>query len=116
MAHAALARIPMSLLALVLALLTGASRGAVLRDTGGGECPTAPEAPSDRRLDKRALTLATFNAEWLFDGIDDPAPSPRNGDPTAARAHLKAVAAVLGEIDADVVNLVEVEGCGRPDR
>jgi hypothetical protein len=30
-------------------------------------------------VDRRTLTLATFNAEWLFDGLDDPSPSPYSG-------------------------------------
>ena len=93
------------------------------RDTGGGECPHSSSGTgdagagggggrSDRRPDARTLTFATFNTEWTFDGIDDPSQSPRAGDPSNARAHLHAVAKVIAELDADVVNVVEVEGCG----
>ena len=34
-------------------------------------CPAAPAAPGDRRRSPTSLRLATWNAEWLFDGIED---------------------------------------------
>ncbi|KAK3241930.1 hypothetical protein CYMTET_48348 [Cymbomonas tetramitiformis] len=96
-------------------------------DTGGGECPDAPTAPHDRRTNTSFLTIATFNAEWLFDGIAENARSPwRHGstecsgydagingcDEAGARAHAQRVAAVIQAVDADILNVVEVEGCG----
>ena len=44
-------------------------------------CPGPPEAEecADRRQDKHSLTIATWNAEWLFDGICDPGASPWDG-------------------------------------
>ena len=67
--------------------------------------------PADRRPDGARLRIATFNVEWLFDGIDDnPQLVPWQGV-TAANAHLQHVASAVGSLDADILNLVEVEGC-----
>lgn len=55
------------------------------------------------------VVIATFNAEWLFDGVNDNQQSPWRGRPTEATAHMQAVGNVIRAIDADIVNLVEVE-------
>ena len=83
----------------------------------------------DTRTDKRTLRIGTMNAEWLFDGIDDPNPSPWNSgsssdpdcagyanhlngcDAAGAQLHLARVAAVVQRLRPDILNLVEVEGC-----
>jgi endonuclease/exonuclease/phosphatase family metal-dependent hydrolase len=53
--------------------------------------------------------VATYNAEWLFDGVDD-----RHGPstPLAAHAQIDDVGGVLRRVDADVLALIEVEHCG----
>lgn len=113
-----MSRVNLPALLLLLLLLARPTDGRLRaggggRDTGGGECPHSSGTVSgDRRGDARSLTFATFNTEWTFDGIDDPSKSPRAGNPANARVHLNAVAKVIAELDADVVNLVEVEGCG----
>ena len=46
-------------------------------------CHAAPNVASDRRASPSAttLTFATWNAKWLFDGVNDVAASPyANGD------------------------------------
>lgn len=57
------------------------------------------------------FVVATYNAEWLFDGIDD-----RNGpsSPEEASKHANDVGRVLHRIrpKPDIVTLVEVEHCG----
>lgn len=70
------------------------------------------------------LTLVQFNAEWLFDGQDDPKMSPwypgktscpgmdRCGTREGAEAHIKRVGDFLATLDADVLSLNEVENCG----
>jgi endonuclease/exonuclease/phosphatase family metal-dependent hydrolase len=65
----------------------------------------------DRRLDLSRLSLATFNARFLFDGVqpEGEAPFPWKGDATKARAHLRDIAAILRRVDADIVHLSEVE-------
>jgi len=71
----------------------------------------AGRVPTDRRADTSVLRIATFNVEWLFDGIDDsPKHVPWQGA-AAADAHLKRVASAVDGLDADILNLVEVEGC-----
>ena len=56
------------------------------------------------------LTIASWNVEWLFDGINDPPPVPPL-DAAAVSAKVQAVAAVLEKLDADIVHLAEVENC-----
>ena len=56
------------------------------------------------------LTVATWNVEWLFDGIDDPPPTPAL-DAAAVSSKVKAVADVLDKLDADIIHLAEVENC-----
>ena len=74
-------------------------------------CPwLSPGEGRDQRPDPGRLRIATFNAEWLFDGLDDPSHVPW-ADPAAAQTHLVQVAEEVAALDADVLNLVEVEGC-----
>jgi hypothetical protein len=58
---------------------------------------------------QQRVVIATFTAEWLFDGVADNPRSPRRGQPEVAAAHLRDVADVIRAINADIVNLVEVE-------
>jgi len=82
---------------------------------GQAQCPTAPSVPKDRRTDKSKLTIATFNAEWLFDK-DPTANCPGTGCPWSdeeeAMKHLDSIAKVIEQMNADIVNIVEVENCG----
>jgi exonuclease III len=68
---------------------------------------------ADRRVDKNALTIMTYNAEFLFDGVlPDGSASvdfPWKGSPEEAEDHMSKVAAVISAYDPDIVNLVEVE-------
>ena len=77
---------------------------------GPGDAGLAFPAP-DRRADPAKLKVATFNAEWLFDGVGDNSRSPWRDDPAGAAGHLARVADVLAGLDADLVNLAEVEDC-----
>ena len=72
-------------------------------------CARAPSASFDRRARNGTLTLATFNAEWLFDGVDDRL-APWRGESDAAR-HVQRVAQAIMATNADVVALAESEGC-----
>jgi len=91
------------------------------------ECPLAPTTPADRRPDKTRLSIAQFNADWLFlargtsKGTIVSCPRPDNSSAsskpycawtaTAAEAHVRAVALELLRLDVDVVHLAEVEDC-----
>src|SRR4029434_186999 len=75
----------------------------------------APEAvPADRRPDRSQLSIATFNARFLFDGVapeGEPA-FPWKDDAVSARKHLQSIAALLRPLDADVIHISEVEDLG----
>jgi exonuclease III len=74
------------------------------------ECPNAPDTPQDRRTDKSKLSVASFNAYFLFNettgGI-----SPWKDNHTLAAAHLERVASVVRQLNPDVLNFVEVDNC-----
>lgn len=77
------------------------------------ECPNAPYEPQDRRMDKTKLTIATYNAEWLFLNRSNCPGSGCTWKTTAdAKIHMVDVAKELEIINADIVNLVEVQDCG----
>lgn len=68
----------------------------------------------DRRANPRVLTIMTFNAEFLWDGIPPEDGKARvvfpwKGDRAKALAHMRDVAEVIRRHDPDVVNLCEIE-------
>lgn len=67
----------------------------------------------DRRRDKTRLVVATWNAEFLWDGRQpedgDDATFPWRGSPAKAEAHMADLARVVRDLDADLLNLAEVE-------
>lgn len=76
-------------------------------------CPTAPAVPEDRRANGTSFRMVHFNAEWLYiDGYDN---CPGSGcpweDDEEAQRHLHTIADVISNLDADLVNLAEVESC-----
>ena len=60
------------------------------------------------------VRLATFNGEFLFDGVegDGAATFAWKDDSIAARAHMEEVAAVIRTLDADVLVIPETENLG----
>ncbi len=52
------------------------------------------------------LTVATYNAEWLFDGLDD-----AHREWHTADAHIARVGKALDSLGADIINVVELEDC-----
>ena len=76
-------------------------------------CPTSPNIPVDRRVNKSTLRFIHFNVEWLF--IDEYDDCPGSGCPwdneKEAHYHLNSIANVLNDLNGDIVNLVEVESC-----
>ncbi|MEZ5359645.1 MAG: lamin tail domain-containing protein [Candidatus Zixiibacteriota bacterium] len=65
----------------------------------------------DRRIDKNRLRIATLNAEFLFDGIapDGSANFEWKNSPDEAGEHIAEIAQIIKSMNADIVNLVEVE-------
>jgi len=57
------------------------------------------------------IRIATFNVEFLFDGIEPEGEADFGwkGDPEAARHHRNGVAAIIRQLNADIVVLQEVE-------
>ena len=87
-----------------------------------GTQPTVPtpvgtslDSAADRRRDKSHLVVMTLNAEFLWDGIEpedgnDQIDFPWKGSQTEAAEHMAEIAEAIVKADADIVNLVEVEG------
>jgi len=79
---------------------------------GQKQCYTAPSSPQDRRNDKTKLTVATYNAEWLFLNRSN-CPGTGCAWPTEAAAlkHMEDVATEIEILNADILNLAEVQDC-----
>jgi len=76
------------------------------------QCPAAPSSPQDRRTDKTKLRVATFNGEWLFLSRSNcPGSGCPWGDREEAERHLAVIAQEITIINADILNLVEVQDC-----
>jgi endonuclease/exonuclease/phosphatase family metal-dependent hydrolase len=69
-------------------------------------------AAEDRRTDASRLVVMTLNAEFLWDGKEPEEGQvafPWKGSEPEAQEHMAEIAALIRRVDADVVNLVEVE-------
>jgi exonuclease III len=70
---------------------------------------------SDRRNDKNTLRLVQYNVEWLFIDYYSPMDCPGNGctwkTQDDAETHLYYVANVIQELQPDIINFCEIEGC-----
>lgn len=77
-------------------------------------CPTVTEH-RDMRKDKSKLRIVQYNVEWLFVDYCATSDCPGNGcawaNQTIASNHLNQVANIIQELQPDVINLCEVEGC-----
>lgn len=74
------------------------------------ECPhgSYDEIGERRPAVRDELKIATFNAYWLFDTLRNPVPW-KNDEEVAF--HIANVSAAVTALNAQFVNLVEVEGC-----
>lgn len=97
--------------ALTIVVVAGCLR--TTEHTGGtsvsGNVPGMEQSSDLPQAD--GLRLATFNAEFLFDGLDKEGQASFDwkGDPVLARAHRDSVARVIRALDADVLMMQEVE-------
>jgi len=91
-------------------------------DDGEPRTCASPTTRQDRRPNKLQLSVATFNAEWLFwsDGNGGPSTKcPRDhsqgtcpwANKAQAEAHIRTVAEVLNNINADIIAFEEVQDC-----
>jgi len=83
----------------------------VLSDT---ECP-AVTTIGDRRADKNKLRLVQYNVEWLFIDYCSSSNCPGDGcswkNQSQANTHMSYVSSVIKDINPDLINFCEVEGC-----
>jgi endonuclease/exonuclease/phosphatase family metal-dependent hydrolase len=102
------------LLVLVLVSLTVVFAGGCLRqasDPGGTSVSGEVPGFTDEAPGPEGVRLATFNTEFMFDGLgsEGQASFPWKDDPALARAHRDSLARVVRLLDADVLVLQEVE-------
>jgi exonuclease III len=78
------------------------------------ECPYV-STMGDRRSDKSKLRLIQYNVEWLFIDYYSPMNCPGSGctwvNQTEAETHMDYVAKVVSELNPDIINFCEIEGC-----
>jgi endonuclease/exonuclease/phosphatase family metal-dependent hydrolase len=78
------------------------------------ECPVVSSF-DDRRSNKNSLRLVQYNVEWLFIDYCTSSDCPGNGcswkTQTDAQTHLSHVTKVIDELQPDIINFCEVEGC-----
>ena len=79
------------------------------------ECPIVSSPGADRRADKSKLRLVQYNVEWLFIDYYSNANCPGSGcswpNSTAAQTHMSYVSKVIKDLNPDIINFCEVEGC-----
>jgi len=78
------------------------------------ECPYV-STMGDRRSDKSKLRLIQYNVEWLFIDYYSPMNCPGTGctwvNQSEAETHMDYVAKVVKQLNPDIINFCEVEGC-----
>lgn len=78
------------------------------------ECPYISSI-DDRRTDKTKLRLVQYNAEWLFvdyySAMNCPGTSCTWVNQSEALTHMDYVANVVSNLNPDIINICEVEGC-----
>ena len=83
----------------------------VLSDT---ECPYVSTI-GDRRINKDKLRLVQYNVEWLFIDYYSPMNCPGSGctwvNQSEADIHMDYVTKVVKELNPDIINFCEIEGC-----
>jgi len=95
-------------------LLFIASIYAINADT---ECPVTlkKNLHQDRRTNKSTLKIMQYNVEWLFVDYYKSADCPGHGctwaNSSESNTHLEYVSKIINEINPDIINLCEVEGC-----
>lgn len=78
------------------------------------ECPYV-SIIEDRRINKNKLRLVQYNVEWLFIDYYSPMNCPGSGctwvNQSEAETHMNYVSKVVKELNPDLINFCEVEGC-----
>lgn len=86
------------------------------------ECPTVVSSPplfSDKKKSESGFRLVQYNAEWLFVDYYAPMKCPGAGctwvNESEANTHLQYVSKIVQELNPDIINICEVEGCDELD-
>lgn len=83
--------------------------------TADTECPLAPTSYGDRRTNKNTLRLVQYNVEWLYidhySQFDCPGSQCTWKNLTEAETHMSYVKNVVADLQPDIINFCEVEGC-----
>jgi exonuclease III len=78
------------------------------------ECPNV-NSISDRRENKNKLRIVQYNVEWLFIDYYSSMDCPGDGctwkNQTEAETHMDLVVKRIKDINPDIINFCEVEGC-----
>lgn len=78
------------------------------------ECPFVTTF-EDRRENKNALRLVQYNTEWLFIDYYSNMNCPGDGctwkNESEAKTHLQYVSKVIQQLQPDIINICEIEGC-----
>lgn len=78
------------------------------------ECPYVTTI-GDRRNNKDKLRLVQYNVEWLFIDYYSPMNCPGSGctwvNESEAETHMDYVSKVVKQLNPDIINFCEVEGC-----
>ena len=78
------------------------------------ECPVVTSI-GDRRTDKNKLRLVQYNVEWLFidyyANMDCPGDGCTWKNLTEAQTHMDYVVKRIQDINPDIINFCEIEGC-----
>ena len=80
------------------------------------ECPTIPAIPANRvSTDSATFKIMQYNVEWLFIDYFGASNCPGDGctwkNTSEATIHLETVSKIIAELNPDIVNFCEVEGC-----
>ena len=79
------------------------------------ECPLVTTPGADRRSDKNKLRLVQYNVEWLFIDYYSSSNCPGSGctwkNQSAAETHMNYVSNIIKDINPDIINFCEIEGC-----
>jgi exonuclease III len=79
------------------------------------ECPDVASEGGDRRTNKNKLRLVQYNVEWLFIDYYSSSNCPGSGctwkNQSAAETHMNYVSNIIKDINPDIINFCEIEGC-----
>lgn len=97
-------------------LLISSLIGKVMASYDDTQCPDViPSDNNDRRNNENKLRLMQYNVEWLFLDYYSAADCPGEGctwhNESQAQEHLQYVYNAIYDVNPDIVNFCEIEGC-----